>query len=226
MAAGLLSVAEAAARLGVSPARVRQRIKDGSLIAERVGHQWGIPAQVLQDGAAKRSRPMSPRMAWALIALLSGSNPQVSPAERLRLRKRAEQLRQSDDPVSLLRSWASNRAERRKYSAAEPDLDELRADDRLHLSGLSAPDAGVIAPRLVEAYVDASDLAGLIDDYFLVRPEDYRGNVVLHVIEGNSPQFPHGPEVSWALLAADLAEHSGSRERARAAELVLRGFAG
>lgn len=220
MPAGLLSVAEAAERLGVSPSRVRQRIEDGSLVAERVGSQWGIHPQALEDGAPKWSRPMSRRMAWALIALLAGSDPQVSPAERVRLRKRADQLRDSDDPAGLLRSWASSRAERRKYNVATPDLDELRADDRLHLSGLSALDSGVIARSVVEAYVAGSDVAGLVDNYFLVQPDDRRGNVIFHVINDKSSGSPSLVDIPWPLLAIDLAEHSGAREHARAAELV------
>jgi len=121
---------------------------------------------------------MSQRMAWALIALLAGSDPRVSPAAKARLRTRTDRLRDSDDPAGLLRSWASSRAERRKYNVAAPDLDEPRADDRLHLSGLSAPDGGVIARSVVEAYVDASDATGLVDDYFLVQSDDRRGNVI------------------------------------------------
>jgi excisionase family DNA binding protein len=218
--AGLLSVAEAVERLGVSPSRVRQRIGDGSLAAERVGSQWGIHPQAIREGAPKESRPMSRRMAWALIAMLAGSDPRVSPAEKVRLRKRADQLRDSDDPAGLLRSWASSRAERRKYNVAAPDLDELRADDRLHLSGLSAPNSGVVARGLVEAYVASSKVAGVVDDYFLVQPNDRRGNVTFHVVDERGSDTPSLVDIPWPMLAIDLAEHSGARERARAIELV------
>jgi len=66
----------------------------------------------------------------------------------------------------------------------------------------------------------------VVQDYFLVQPTDHRGNVVLHVMSGDPRQSPHQPAISWPLLAVDLAEHSGSRERARAAELILNGLAG
>jgi excisionase family DNA binding protein len=220
VAASLFSVAEAAARLGVSPSRVRQRIEDGSLAAERIGNQWGIHPQALKDGAPKLSRPMSQRMAWALIELLAGADPVVSPAERVRLRKRVAQLRDADDPVALLRSWAGSRAERRKFSIAPPDTVGLSADDRICLSGLSAPGSGVIARNVVEGYVFARSLNGLADDYFLVQPEDHRGNVILHIVPDNSPGIPAAIEINWPLIAIDLAEHSGSREQERAAELV------
>ena len=56
-----ISVSEAAERLGVTSHRVRQRIKDGSLPAERVGNRWGIDEAdllPLLDGA-KVGRPLS-----------------------------------------------------------------------------------------------------------------------------------------------------------------------
>lgn len=224
MAAGLLSVAEAAARLGVSPSRVRQRIEDGSLAAERIGNQWGIHPQALEDGAPKLSRSMSPRMAWALIDLMAGSVPAVSPAERVRLRNRIERLRKAPDPAVLLRSWASSRARRRKFSIAPPDAEDLRADKRLRLSGLSARDSGVIARNVVEGYVFARDVDGLVDDYFLVQPDDHRGNVILHVVQEADPGVPDDIEILWPLVAIDLAEHSGAREQARAAELIREGL--
>lgn len=213
-------MAEAAARLGVSAARVRQRIQDGSLPAERIGTQWTVHPQALEDGAAKRSRPMSRRMAWALIRMLAGEEPQVSAAERLRLRKCAARLRDSDGAADLLRAWGASRSERVKYNIAAADLDELRSDKRLQLSGLSAPDSGVVARSVVEAYVADDDVQGLIDDYFLVRPDDHRGNVILHVIDHEGPYAFPLSGLSWPLLAIDLAEHSGTRERERAAELV------
>lgn len=215
-----LSVAEAAERLGVSPSRVRQRIDDGSLAAEKIGSQWAIRPQALEDAAPRESRPMSRRMAWALIALLAGSEPDVSPAERVRLRKRADQLRSSRDPATLLRSWASSRAERRRFNIAPPDLDELRADGRLHLSGLSAPQSGVVAGGVVEGYVAASEVDKLIHEFFLVQPDDHRGNVILHVIDDDDAYAPDFVNLSWPVVAVDLAEHSGSRERQRVAELV------
>ena len=42
MAGEFVSVAEAAAMLGVHPQRVHERIREGSLPAEKVGHQWAV----------------------------------------------------------------------------------------------------------------------------------------------------------------------------------------
>ena len=42
MAGEFVSVAEAAAMLDVHPQRVHERIREGSLPAEKVGHQWAV----------------------------------------------------------------------------------------------------------------------------------------------------------------------------------------
>lgn len=39
---GLLSVAEVAVRLGVSPRTLKRRISDGDLSAHKIGQQWRI----------------------------------------------------------------------------------------------------------------------------------------------------------------------------------------
>jgi hypothetical protein len=54
----------------------------------------------------------------------------------------------------------------------------------------------------------------------LVQPDDRRGNVIFHVIDDMGSDAPSLVDIPWPLLAIDLAEHSGARERARAAELV------
>lgn len=99
-------------------------------------------------------------------------------------------------------------------------MDDLRADERLHLSGLSVPDSGVIAHDVIEGYVFSRDVEGLLDDYFLVRPDGARGNVFLHVIHEEAQGVPRAIDIAWPLVAIDLAEHSGARERERAAELL------
>ncbi|MGH8968880.1 MAG: excisionase family DNA-binding protein [Actinomycetes bacterium] len=63
-----VSVAEAAHRLGVSPARVHQRIADGSLPAVRVGRQWAIDEALLHQVSSRPGQPLSRRAAWAVLA--------------------------------------------------------------------------------------------------------------------------------------------------------------
>ncbi|GAB2553352.1 hypothetical protein [Leucobacter ruminantium] len=59
-AAHSITVAEAAARLGVTPARVRQRCAEGTLIAQRRSDGWHLPLFQFPDGREPRG--------WAAVA--------------------------------------------------------------------------------------------------------------------------------------------------------------
>lgn len=72
-----------------------------------------------------------------------------------------------------------------------------------------------IASLDVEGYLGESLVGGILKDYLLVDA-DRDANVVLHVIPDGQYPFP----ASRLRLAADLAEHRGPREEARAAELL------
>ncbi|MFD1824481.1 MULTISPECIES: helix-turn-helix domain-containing protein [Mumia] len=209
----LIGVRDAAERLGVSPRRVLQRIEDGTLPSVRVGSQWAIDPAHLPLARGRPSRPLSAHMAWALLDYLDGGTPDVAPTERKRLHAYADRLRQADDPATLLRAWMEKRADRHEYRAAAADLDDLRDDERLLRSGASTEDSFIVSP-VAEAYVAASDLDTVVDDYFLVPATRPDGNVILHVVA----KIP--ARIAWPVLAADLAEHLGSRESARVAELV------
>ena len=226
---GVVSVAQAAERLGVSVPRIHQRIKDGSLIAERIGSQWVVDERSLLhvQERSKPGRPHSARSAWAVIAVSESDRDRMRPSgpaawarARMRLKR---MLEPAADPASgeeavgdlavSVRSVLRNRAERRLLRAAPADLADLRADDRwamlvdLGASGLASAD--------VEGYLGRSELARVVRDYLLVDAGS-DANVVLHVIP--DAQYPY-PD-SRLRLAADLAEHRGPREEARAAELL------
>jgi hypothetical protein len=82
------------------------------------------------------------------------------------------------------------------------------------LSGLSDERAGLSAAGDVEGYVLADDADALIRDHLLIDAGP-SVDVVLHV----SPVLPEVP-VPLLLVAADLADHDGPRELARARELI------
>lgn len=230
-----VSVREAARRLGVGVARVHQRIADGSLPAERIGSQWAVDEAsieaVLDSGSP--GRPLSARSAWALVVLSQESASALSglaAAEQARARSRMSRLLRASSAAqptealvhsqaSLLRSWLRNRAARRLYRASPLDLPDLRADERVLLSGLSHPQSAIASGDVVEGYVRADDLDALVQDYLLV-PVAAGGAapVVLHLMPDEAPDDLHS--IPLLLLAADLAEHRGPREEARAAELL------
>ena len=76
------------------------------------------------------------------------------------------------------------------------------------------PGASGIASPAVDGYLAASLVEGILKDYLLVE-SDRDANVVLHVVCDGQYPYPD----SRLRLAADLAEHRGSRE-ARADRLA------
>lgn len=229
-----LSVAEAARVLDVHPQRVHQRIREGSLHAEKLGSQWVIDADDLRrvKRHAGPGRPLSEKSAWDLIAVASESSviSELSPSARSRARSRLRDLllrvtsAEPEDAAALLVRALGNRAERAPYRASPQDLPDLRRDARVHLSGVSLEESNVSAADLVEGYVAARDLNDLLDEYLLSPVHRSRANVILHVVPSVDGSGP-APDWQWALrsrllLAADLAEHDGVREKNEAIRSV------
>jgi len=112
-----------------------------------------------------------------------------------------------------LRAMFRNRAQRRLLRAAPADLEDLRADERW--ATIVDFGAGGIASVDVEGYLEEADVDGVMKDYLLVDA-DRDANVVLHVVPDAQYAYPD----SRLRFAADLAEHRGPREEARAAQLL------
>lgn len=227
-----ISVSEAAARLGVVAQRVRQRIQDGSLPAERVGGQWIIDEKDLarvSDSTAP-GRPLSERSAWALVAAAEDNAVllrSLSAPDRSRARARLRNLAAAwhDEPhesLRLLSVFMRNRAARRCYLVAQRDLKDLRNDPRIRLSGLSHPESGLASGDVVEGYLSVDDLGDVIEDYLLRGVDRDGANVFLHVVSPESEQSLSLLDQVWngLLMAADLSEYDGPRERHRAMELL------
>ena len=172
---------------------------------------------------SKAGRPHSARSAWAVIAVSENDRDRLSPRGPAAWARARMQLKRLLDPASgedavgdlvvSLRSVFRNRAQRRLLRAAPADLADLRADDRWAM--LVDLGASGIASADVEGYLGESDVDEVVRDYLLVDA-DIDANVVLHVI----PDAQHPYPDSRLRLAADLAEHRGPREEARAAELL------
>ena len=228
-------MSEAAEQLGVSPARVRQRIADGSLVAEKIGGRWLVDLGVSPPPSG-RGRPAKSDAVWNVLAdvpdpgvdllLPDGSVAQLKASEssrrrgRMRLHAAARAAADMDHPQQLLEfenvlAWLRRRSARRQFRAVPIDLPSLREDERLLRSGVSDPRSGMRDARVVEAYVAASEVEDLIRDHWLepLAPGE-EPNVILHVAPGRPSH------VSLLMLAADLAEHGGARERHRANELL------
>ena len=210
----LVSVSEAADRLGVSAVRVRQMIHAGRLPARKIAGRWTIE----QSDLGRRrvvSRPMSEPMAWALIGMLSGAEVYVAPVERRRLEAKLERLASDPRPLALLRSWLASRAERVRLSVPAADVANLGADSRVCISGVSDRRSGIVALAEVEGYVRRRDLDVLRREY-LMAPAAGASAATLHVCDRRIPR----PAPIGAVIA-DLADWCRPRED-RSAEKLLR----
>lgn len=234
MSSGRMSVAQAATFLGVHPQRVHQRIREGSLPAEKVGNQWIIDTLDLHRirHRSRPGRPLSPKSAWDMVAVALGdpAASALSASARSRARSRVRDLiaqassADLDDAVALLEHALGNRAERGLFVASVRDLPDVRDDERVHLSGVSRPESNMSAGDVVEGYVAHSDLESLIEAYLLTPAPRSRANVILHVV----PDSAAHPALSVLealagsalVLAADLAEQDGVREHREAIRLL------
>lgn len=254
----LISLPDAAERLGVDESRVRQRIADGSLRAEKIGGRWLIDdADLASISEHRPGRPLSALSAWAMVVaaaeqpgaanrsdpaakeLLAGLPHPVRARARSRLhacQRKAQRARVvgGERPVAEvaaeLRQLLRGRAARTLYRASRLDLDDLRNDPRLVRSGLSHPRSGISSGSVVEGYVPHDAVPDLERRYLLERARGREANVFLHVLPdhgcqpGLDPLISQGLSLdSWLVLAADLAEHRGPREEARALELLAAG---
>ena len=210
-----ISVAEAAARRGVSPQRIRALIAAGQLRAERAGRDWVVDPVGLEVTDARVSRPLSRRMAVALIGVAAGENPEgLDPSERARAHSRLERLRRSAEPAQLLRSWMANFEPRRLYACK--DLEFLREDPRLRPAGISLPGSELNGAGLLEARVEPRDLDAVVSRHLLRESGPADSNVVLHI--GDPALDPD----AWLLHAFYLAQYGdrSGREDAAVARIV------
>lgn len=224
-----VSVAEAAQILGVHPQRVHQRIRQGSLPAEKVGNQWVIEMSDLRRVRhhAGPGRPLSTKSAWDLLAVAANDQAaaRLSPSARSRARSRLRALMVRaatagpDEVTARLAHALGNRAERAMFVASNQDLPDVREDERVHLSGVSLPESNM-SGGVVEGYVSPDDVDDLIGDYLLSPADRSRANVIFHVvaseIEHSAVAALDDVARSPLALAADLAEYEGVREKSEA----------
>lgn len=211
---GFLSVAQAAAALGVSPQRVRALIASGGLPACRIGGRWLVEGQLVERrarGERLPARPFSSRNAWALLAIAAGAKPSgVDPAAASRLRHRL-----SERGLAGLAPLLVRRAGRVALRVHPGERGRLLDDPALVRSGAAAAAdlrLGLIAPDAAEGYVAARDLDGLMARHAL-RPSA-EPNVVLHVVDGPWPFSPGTRVAPFPVAAVDLLEDEDARAQA------------
>ncbi len=199
-----IGVKDVAERLGVTERRALQLINAGTLRGRQVSGRWLVAEEAIPRSRLV-SRPMSFRMAWAFINLISGNPIGVAPRESYRLLAKQRELMVSPHPDQLLRSWLRLRADVVRLAMSPSDIKEFLADHRVVPSGISDSRSGISAGREAECYVSPHDVDALVLDY-LMAPSD-ETNVWLHV----SDQRLCSP-APIGLVMADLADHDGARE--------------
>ncbi|MFJ5984505.1 helix-turn-helix domain-containing protein [Lentzea sp. NPDC092896] len=226
-----LSVREAAERLEVNQARIRALLAAGQLAGRRIGSQWVVHDDAVQArleiAASDRGRPLSTRSAWCAAALLDKQEVSwLSTSERSRLRARLS--RHPSSEVCTYRWWMQRRARTVRYRVAGSDIPELLKDQGVVAGGISAAShyaLGLAFGGEAEIYVNGSDAARLVDEFFLVESD--QGNLLVHIDDSGmqwhqrtAAGTDNGLVAPRLVVAADLMDSADSRSRSAGAQLL------
>lgn len=169
MMSELISVAEAAAELGVHPRQVRNLIAHGQLAAQRVGHLWLIPSDAVD--ARRRSealpgRPLSAQSAWWILAridaALDGEPPSsYSPADR-RARHRLREQQLAHPTVPAWGSWLRRRGEPKRVWFHPGASKRIAADRRVARHDFG-DQLGLDLSGVGRLYVGERDFSAIVD---------------------------------------------------------------
>lgn len=223
----VLTVQEAAARLGVSADAVRKRVAAGDLPAERRGREWSLDARAVDRMARQPpgpGRPLSPAMAWAILLLASGDDHAAGRAvdnARYWSRLRGWLLTHSlAEHSSRLRT----RARTEDFDAHKSELARILDRPDVLVTGISAGDAAGLVGRGsgVEIYAPAARREALIDEYVLEPgPGPLRIRWVPDEIWPLLDRARDGRAPRAAILL-DLLEHDDPRARREARRALAR----
>lgn len=219
----VVSVAEAAAELGVSPERVRDLVAAGHLKATKYGRDLLVDfdsvlhrVHVVRPSAG---RPLSPRMAWALLWVASGRRPGwIKPSELVRVRRYLDRRDLADWPRLLGR-----RASMHSGRMLPATIKRLPTQDGVSSGGVvAAADYGadiLSSGDEGEFYISPSVFARLREEG-RISLEAERPNVVLRVPSLDQPDLLAEPVMPIAVVVADLLD-SGEERSMRAGRRLL-----
>lgn len=223
---GAMTVADAARRLDVAPAQVRELVRAGELDATKLGRELLIdPDSVWRRLAVVRpeaGRPLSPRQAWAVLWLRSGRHPGwLTSAQRARAHRYAARGQEIERWPAMLRRRA--RVHRGRMLRAQ--LDRLRGHPDTCAAGVSA--AGHHGLDLMETG-DEAELylpRRLLDELRQTRRVSLgarNSNVVLRVPALDEDVVELGEIAPPAVIVADLLDRGNERTVRAAGELLGR----
>ena len=232
MAEQLLTLPEAADRLGVNERRVRALIKCGQLEARKAGGRWLLdPAAVdaRRDLAVAGGRPLSPQNAWATLwlAAMPRGEPgpwSIYPMDRLARWRARQRLSRAPlaEALAGLAPRLRTRGRLRRLRAHPSDVPRILQEPDVVRTGVSAAadyGADIVAPGVVEAYVPVERLPALQRAY-LLHPSS-SPNVLIRAVEGPWP-FPPGCRLAPpSAVALDLLDADDERTRRAGRELLV-----
>lgn len=214
----VMTVADAARRLGVSP-RQAQRLAANGVLTRAAGttvtSQSVVTVMALRPQRAHLTRAWSEHTAWAALALLSGKESLARDIGQAQLSRLRARLRNTN-PQSLAASLRM-RASVHRYEAHPSAVARLAPRVTMPADGDSAR---TLAPRdgtRVDGYVTTAELARLTADFALVPALDVP-NVILRATD-----YEHTKTIAdagSALLGADLALSVDTRERSEGLRLL------
>ncbi len=192
----VLSVHDAAERLGLSDRRVRALIESGRLGARRVGRDWMIDPGALASVEGERApgRPLSARSAWAELLGERPAPRAEASMMRSRYRARSERI-ELDGPVVAASIMDS--VVRQGGWLAAMEFDRLLDED-------------ASKPRI--AYVAASSFDHWCERHWLVPSSDCR--VIAHMVSDDVAEallVSSDHYVPSRVAAVDLVEGGGVR---------------
>lgn len=209
-----LSVAEAAARLGVHRSRVEQLLQAGEIAGRRAGRMW------LVDGAALERwqvhpraawRPMAPARSWGLLDLLDGGDAAwLSGVARSQVKAKIRGLQGAD--AAQWRGLLRRRSLLHQVRVHPAALDRLDKHRVLRAGASEAARLGadlVVVEPVAEIYVRGEEWDPLAARLH-AQPVAVAGNLLVRVPRDAWPFGAHD-RVGPAVLGADLLESVESR---------------
>lgn len=202
----LVTVSEAAERLGVSTRRVQHLVARGELrqLARGVIDETSIERLVaVRQGS--HTRAWSEATAWGAVSLLSAGRAEwLGASQRSRLRARLRGLNAAE-----LVERARERADVTRYRAHATTERRLR-EILVHTAG--APGRlGLVDTNRTDGYLAADDVARTVRNHGLIRDDD--GHVTLRATTMDLSVVENLAHRSVVLAALDLAESLDVRER-------------
>lgn len=213
----LMTVSEAAERLGVSTRQVQHLVARGRLrqLARGVIDETSLE-RLLAVRQGSHRRAWSEPTAWGAVSLLSGGEAEwMGETQRSRLRSRLRGLSAGE-----LVARARQRAEVTRYRA--------HSSARQHLLGILintssvAGRLGLAEGKDVDGYIAALDVDAVVRNHGLILDDD--GRVTLRATTMDLDIVRDLANRSVVLAALDLAESLDARERRAGRDALNRGL--